>query len=50
MGRSHFGRDTTTDEVLEGIDALVPPCSVAIRCYDEAAGADFRAHSNRSVV
>jgi aryl-alcohol dehydrogenase-like predicted oxidoreductase len=35
---------------FERIDALVPPCSAAVRYYDEAAGIDFRAHSQRSVV
>jgi aryl-alcohol dehydrogenase-like predicted oxidoreductase len=35
---------------FERIDALVPPCSVAVRYYDEAAGTDFRAHHHRSVV
>ena len=32
------------------IDALVPQRSVAVRYYDEAAGADFRPHGHRSVV
>jgi aryl-alcohol dehydrogenase-like predicted oxidoreductase len=35
---------------FERIDALVPPRSAAVRYYDEAGGADFRAHANRSVV
>jgi aryl-alcohol dehydrogenase-like predicted oxidoreductase len=34
----------------EQIDALVPPCSTAVRYYDEAAGTDFRPHGHRSVV
>ncbi len=34
----------------ERIDALVPPCSAAVRYYDEAMGADFRPHASRSVV
>jgi len=35
---------------LERIDALAPPRSVAVRYYDEAAGADFRPQPHRSVV
>ena len=35
---------------FERIDALVPPCGVAVRYYDQAAGTDFRAHTHRSIV
>jgi len=35
---------------FDRIDALVPPRDAAVRYYDEAAGVDFRSHSNRSVV
>ena len=38
------------DEDFERIDALVPPCSIGVRYYDEAMGADFRPHHHRSVV
>ena len=38
------------DAELERIDALVPPRSAAVRYYDEAAGVDFRAHDQRSIV
>ena len=37
-------------EDFERIDAQVPPRSAAVRYYDEAMGADFRAHRQRSVV
>ncbi len=37
-------------EDLERIDALVPPRSAAVRYYDEAAAADFRPTSHRSIV
>lgn len=39
-----------TSEDYRRIDELVPPCSFAVRYYDEAASRDFRPHSNRSVV
>jgi aryl-alcohol dehydrogenase-like predicted oxidoreductase len=35
---------------FERIDALVPPRGIAVRYYDEAAAADFRPHTHRSVV
>jgi aryl-alcohol dehydrogenase-like predicted oxidoreductase len=35
---------------FERIDALVPPRSAVVRYYDEAAAADFRPHTQRSVV
>jgi len=35
---------------LERIDALVPPRSAVVRYYDEAAGADFRPNTHRSIV
>ncbi len=37
-------------EDLERIDALVPPRSAVVRYYDEAAGADFRPNTHRSIV
>ena len=32
------------------IDALVPPCSAAVRYYDRAAGLDLRAHTHRNLI
>ena len=32
------------------IDAIVPPCSAAVRYYDAAMGLDLRAHPQRNLL
>lgn len=37
-------------EDFERIDAIVPPCTAAVRYYDRAMGLDLRAHAHRNVL